>query len=135
MGRQNRPTILIVEDEPQIRRMIRAVLRAEGFNVIEAGNAEQAIELSRCHTAPIDLAVIDVVMPGMGGLDLASWFDPERPGMKVLYISGMASTVAVESLATGAPALLLRKPFSRTQLLERVGQLLPVDPSQGSPVS
>jgi two-component system, cell cycle sensor histidine kinase and response regulator CckA len=132
MGRPSRRTILVVEDEPQVRRMIRLVLRAEGFNVIEAGNAAQAIELSRCHAAPIDLAVIDVVMPGMCGLDLASWFDPERPGMKVLYISGMASTVAVESLATGAPALLLRKPFSRTQLLERVGQLLPADPVPSS---
>ena len=124
MGRRNRPTILVAEDDPQVRRLIRAILRDHGFSVLEAGSAEQAIALSHCHPAPIHLAIIDVVMPGMGGLDLASFLDPERPTMKVLYISGMAATVAVESLASGAPALLLRKPFSAAELIDRVNQLI-----------
>ena len=135
MSGAGRPTILVVEDEPQVRMMIRVVLRAEGFEVLEAASGAEAIQLSRNHTAPIDLAVIDVVMPGMGGMDLANWFDPERPGMKVLYISGMSSTVAVESLATGAPSLLLRKPFTRSQLLQRVKDLLSTGPgAEASPL-
>lgn len=125
MGRWRKPTILVVEDDPQVRKMVRAILRTNGFQVLEAGSAHQALALSRCHQAEIELAVIDVVMPGMGGLDLATSLDPERPNMKILYISGMASTVAVESLATSAPSLLLRKPFSPAQLLERVHSLLP----------
>jgi len=108
--------------------MMRSVLRQNGFNVVEAGNGEQALALSRCHAAEIDLAVIDVVMPVMGGLDLASELDPQRPAMKVLYISGMASTVAVESLASSAPELLLRKPFTPAEFLARVRRLLESEP-------
>ena len=123
-----RPTILLAEDDPQVRHMIRAVLLRNGFEVVEAGNGMQALALSRSHPADIDLAVIDVMMPGMGGLDLAVALDPQRPSMKVLYISGNTSTVAVESLASGAPELLLRKPFTPDELLQRVREALAPGP-------
>src|SRR5262245_8059109 len=117
-------TILVVEDEPAIRRMIRAVLQRAGFTVLEAANGSQALLVCRSHPAPIDLAVTYIVMPGMGGLDLASELDSMSCATKILYISGMETSVAVTSLTSSAPDLMLTKPFSPEELLERVHRLL-----------
>ena len=77
-------TILIVEDEPQVRRLIRGVLQQGGYAVLEAGSGPQAINLAREHGDSIDLALIDLGMPGMGGLDVANDLLPALPAMKVL---------------------------------------------------
>ncbi len=117
-------TILVVEDEAAVRKLIREVLREEGYQVLEADNGEQAISIFRAHDPPVDLAIIDIGLPGMGGLDVASVLDLTSGTVKVLYMSGMGGAVSVESLASGAPGLLLRKPFSPDQLLDRVRRLL-----------
>ncbi len=126
-------TILVVEDEPAVRRMIRAVLQRAGFTVLEASNGSQALVVCRSYPAAIDLTVIDIVMPGMGGLDLASELDSMARPTKILYISGMDTSVAVTSLASSAPDLMLKKPFSPEELVERVNRLLvPSDDSGAS---
>lgn len=117
-------TILIVEDELPIRKLLRSILQRAGFAVLEAGSGDQAVALSRNHLDPIDLAVIDLGMPGMSGLDVANWLQPQRPAMKILYISGMVDSVAVASLVKGAPQMIVRKPFSADQLLSRIGEIL-----------
>lgn len=122
-------TILVVEDEPQVRGMIRSILQRAGFSVLEAGGGAQAVALSQGISHPIDLAVIDLGMPGMGGFDLANWLIPERPSMKVLYISGMVDSVAVASLVEGAPHLIVRKPFTPEELVSRIGEILNSAPS------
>jgi CheY-like chemotaxis protein len=117
-------TILVVEDEPQVRRLIGALLRRNGFSVIEAGGGHQALAASRDYPGVIHLALIDVGMPGMGGLDVANDLLPGRPDMKVLYISGMVNSVAVNSLSEQAPHLVVRKPFSSKELLRRIADAL-----------
>jgi two-component system, cell cycle sensor histidine kinase and response regulator CckA len=116
----NGKTILLVEDEAPIRRMIRSVLRKEGFTVLEAASGDQAIIVSRTHADTIDLAVIDIGMPGMGGMDVANHLFSQRPTMKVLYMSGMVDSVAVAGLVKGAPSLIVQKPFTGAELLGRV---------------
>ena len=117
-------TILLVEDELQVRKMIRSLLQRVGFSVLEAASGAQAIELSHNHPGQIDLAVIDFGMPGMSGLDVANSILPQRPTMKVLYISGMVDSVAVASLVQGAPEMIVQKPFSAQELLGRIGEIL-----------
>jgi two-component system KDP operon response regulator KdpE len=127
MGRASHPTVLIVEDEAPVRRFIRAALRNGGYQVLEAATGEQALELARCCPA-IELAVIDLLMPGMGGMELATELDaPPYPAPKVLYISGMQGSLAVDCLESGAPGKFLRKPFSANELLKRVRGLLEVE--------
>lgn len=120
-----RKTILIVEDEPQVRRFIRGILERKGFSVLEAGSGKQALAVAESHPEEIDLALIDVGMPGMGGLDVANGLIPGRPTMKVLYISGLVDSVAVHSLSYGAPHLIVRKPFTPSELLQRIGEIMP----------
>jgi two-component system, cell cycle sensor histidine kinase and response regulator CckA len=120
----NGKIILLVEDEAQIRRMIRRVLQKVGFAVLEAASGDQAIGISRTHADTIDLAVIDIGMPGMGGMDVANYLFPQRPAMKVLYISGMVDSVAVAGLIRGAPDLIVQKPFTAAELLGRVRDML-----------
>jgi DNA-binding response OmpR family regulator len=104
--------------------MIRTILEKDGYTVLESGGGEEAVMVSRMHPHPIELAVIDVNMPGMGGMDLANCLLPQRPTMKVLYISGMVDSVAVTSLATAAPELVVRKPFTSADLTARVRAIL-----------
>jgi DNA-binding response OmpR family regulator len=114
----------VVEDDAAVRRLVRAMLRANGYQVLEASNGNQALALFRARGSNIDLAVIDIKMPGMCGLDLAGLLDPQRTVLPILYISGMARSVAVESIARSSPEQMLPKPFSEEQLLDRVRGLL-----------
>src|SRR5690242_3774881 len=81
-------TILLVEDETRVRKLIVDVLTARGYRVLEATRGEEALRLSRSHDGRIDLMVVDVVMPEISGPDLVRMIAPSRPGTHVLYISG-----------------------------------------------
>jgi len=117
-------TLLLAEDEPQVRALLGRALRERGYAVLAAADGETALALARRHEGPIDLLVTDVVMPRLGGRALASSMRALRPGMPVLYVSGHPEgpgfSQALEEPRTGYVA----KPFSAEELLRKVRELL-----------
>ena len=81
-------TILLAEDEPEVRAAIERMLKQGGYQVIAAGDGAQALALAGAHRGPIDLLISDVVMPRLGGAALARQLSAERPGLRVLFVSG-----------------------------------------------
>jgi len=116
-------TVLLVEDEPAVRRLARRILERSGYRVIEASDGVDALEVARRHRGPLDLLLSDVVMPRMSGGELARRLREERPGIAVLFVSGypQARGHAASSLEDDA---FLFKPFSGRVLLERVRDTL-----------
>ncbi len=117
-------TILLVEDEPPLRRRIRLALEGQGYRVIEALNAEHALVAAERHISDIDLLVTDVLLPDMNGFDLAYCLGGI---MKVLLVTGQA-----EGHASGRTGLwgtsFLRTPFRVDELLRRVRRVLDARP-------
>ena len=122
-------TILVVDDDAAIRRLISSTLKEAGFAVLDTGRAEQALSLILGRRAGIDLAVIDMAMPGMSGLDLAAEMEREHRDIKILFVSGYGNSIAMECIARQSPEHVLLKPFSPAALAGRVVRLL------GKPVS
>jgi hypothetical protein len=118
-------TILLVDDEPRVRSMIREVLEMGGYHVIEAGNAEEASQAETRVPGPIHLLLTDVMMPGLPGPDLARRLRPRRPRMKVIYMTAF-SLVDIEhqriELDPGVP--ILAKPFGVDALIKKVREVL-----------
>ena len=121
------PTVLVVDDTPQISYMVASVLKTEGFSVLTANNATDAIRLARNHPGGIDLLVSDVMMPGMDGPALVRELRSSVPDLPVILMSGVCQT---PELKTAGPVEFLEKPFSLAKLLGRVyiltGRLAPV---------
>jgi len=117
-------TILIVEDERSLRKLTRKTLSDAGHKVFEAGDASEALELSWKTKVGIDLLLTDVIMPGMSGKKLADIMVTERPGIGVLYMSGYADgEIATHGILEEGTAIL-RKPFTRDQLMRQVEDVL-----------
>ncbi|TAJ25897.1 MAG: PAS domain S-box protein [Nitrospirae bacterium] len=117
-------TILLVEDEGTIRTLAGKVLRSYGYDVLEAREADEALQISRQHGAPIHLLLTDVVMPGVSGRELVERLAPVRPEMKVLYMSGYTDDVIVHHGVSGAGTAFLQKPFTPDALVRRVREVL-----------
>ena len=118
-------TILLVEDEMPLRRLLFQVLTAAGHAVLEAANGEEALALGERRSQPIDLLLTDVVMPGMSGPELVGRLRSVRPNLPVLYMSGYdRDLIDQKTLETAAG--FLPKPFGPRALLEGVDQLLGV---------
>jgi CheY-like chemotaxis protein len=113
-------TILVAEDNDQVRRLACRILRTNGYLVLEAPGGERALQVAAQSPRKIDLLLSDVVMPGMGGLELAARLQRELPGLPVLHMSGYTSMPQ----ASAAPAELIEKPFTAAELLARVRSLL-----------
>ncbi|MBZ5698326.1 MAG: PAS domain S-box protein [Acidobacteriia bacterium] len=109
-------TVLLVEDERALRKLTRKMLQEMGLTVLEAENAFQAIEIAKRTETPIDLLLTDVIMPGMSGWALAEMLSPQRPEMRVLYMSGYPDGVIAKHGVTEAGISILRKPFTRDEL-------------------
>ena len=117
-------TVLLVEDEDGIRRLMHKFLERGGYQILEARNGEDAIAIANVCKEPIQVLVTDVAMTGMNGPDLAKRLAPQHPGMKVLFISGYRHhTLEHEGLWKDG-LNLLPKPFPATELLRRVQVLL-----------
>jgi DNA-binding response OmpR family regulator len=115
-------TVLLVDDEEGVRRLMHGCLKREGYQLLQAHDAEEAEEIAKSCPGPIHLLVTDVVMPGMSGLQLAERLKPLRPEMKTLFVSGCAND---ELAGAGLPpAQLLSKPFPALELAKRVRNLL-----------
>ncbi|MBK7860470.1 MAG: response regulator [Archangiaceae bacterium] len=116
-------TILLVEDEDLVRKLVRSLLERAGHRVLAARDAREALELARKHDGRIALVVSDVVMPGMNGPQLRDTFLEERPNTPFLFMSGHAQD-ALGDEAQRFSAVLLRKPFTPKELLARIGEML-----------
>jgi CheY-like chemotaxis protein len=117
-------TILLVEDQEGIRELTREFLEAGGYTVLEAREGSEALQIAERHQGTIDLLVTDIVMPKMGGCELARCLTARRPQMKTLYMSGYAEYAAAERGALDEKSVCLQKPFSRDTLLHKVREVL-----------
>jgi CheY-like chemotaxis protein len=126
--RNGRPTVLVVEDDACLLQLLVSMLASGGFDTVAAGRAAEGLSLVRQHCGAFDLAIIDMVMPGMSGLDLATDLEREYPNLKILYISGYVGSLAADALSRRTPDRVLLKPFTHQTLLERVRMLLEIAP-------
>jgi signal transduction histidine kinase/CheY-like chemotaxis protein len=122
--------VLLVDDEETIRTLVRAILEDEGYGVLEARNGREGLALCEATEGPIDLLLTDVMMPEIGGTELAESALKMRPGMGVLFMSGYADLTHRERL--GHPAMLLRKPFTAFELTRKVREVLDGNKAPGS---
>jgi signal transduction histidine kinase/CheY-like chemotaxis protein len=118
------PVVLVVEDEASVLRLVRRVLEGEGMVVLSAQDAEEALLLTSQHGGVIDLLLTDVVMPGQNGIELARRVEKERPGTRVLFMSGYADHAAVQRDIIDAGRPFLQKPFAPDRLVTRVKDVL-----------
>ncbi len=117
-------TILLVEDDEQIRTMSGVILRRQGYDVLEAESGAAAISLSRRFKPPIQLLVTDVVMPELSGRELALQLVSERPRMRVLYVSGHTDNAIAHHGVLEPGLAFLEKPITPLGLLRKVREVL-----------
>jgi CheY-like chemotaxis protein len=117
-------TILLVEDETRVRKLILDVLRSRGYNVLEATRGEDALRLARRHGGSIDMALVDVVMPEMSGPDLVKELEPLCPKLRVLYMSGYTDEAIMHHGIAESSVAFLQKPFLPDVLARRVREVL-----------
>ena len=123
-------TILLVEDEAQVRRLAARILVASGYHVLQASTAEEALSLLEGHKGPVDLLLTDVVLPKMNGRVLAERVRVDRPGLRILLTSGYSDDVVLRSQLLDHHVALLPKPFSRDSLLMKVRETLDSEPDK-----
>jgi len=117
-------TILVVEDEAQVRKLIRAILVGAGYRVLEAAGPLEALRQSELFNEEIQLLVTDVVMPTMSGRELADLLKRTRQQTKVLYLSGYTEDAIAQHGVLDSSITLLQKPVTPDVLLERVREIL-----------
>jgi two-component system, cell cycle sensor histidine kinase and response regulator CckA len=118
--------ILIVDDEVKIRALLRLGLMRHGFSVLEAGGGEEALRVSKTCEGPIHLLLVDVVMPGMSGVELAPQIMAVRPDMKVILMSGYRDDQIFLNAALNPNTPFFHKPFTMEALIHKIQELLAV---------
>lgn len=119
-----RATVLVLEDDEQVSRLICDHLVEAGYDVLLASDGLEAISIADHHDGPIGVAILDIVTPRGSGLDVGNEITLKRPATRILYISGLIDSVAVRCIVTGNPESLLAKPFTKEQLLQTIARLL-----------
>jgi CheY-like chemotaxis protein len=122
--RGGRETLLLVEDEDPVRNLAARALRRLGYQVLEARDGSAALELCAAHATPVDLLVSDVVMPRMGGVELATRIRDRWPGVPVVFVSGYTEDALTRAAALGIDADYVQKPFRLAVLGEAVRRAL-----------
>lgn len=116
-------TILLVDDNEQVKSALGAILGMRGYKVLQAENGPKALELAENYSGNIDLLVTDMVMPNMNGRELAEILSSQRPQLKVIYMSGFTEDFVLRQGVTKGTAFL-RKPASAADLLQKVREML-----------
>ena len=117
-------TILLVEDEEQLRKVVIELLKQIGYNVLSAANGKEAIGVAEAYSEDIHLLITDVLMPGIDGAELAKLLCGVRPGLKVIYISGYTDTCLAPEGVLPPGTVLVNKPFSVRALSAKIRELL-----------
>ena len=121
----NGETVLLVEDEPSVRRTVAQVLAEQGLNVLQAANGEEALRVAKMRKGEhIDLLLADVVMPCMGGIELAEHFMTSRPDTRVLLTSGYSDRGVLQDGALDPHTPFMQKPFLPMDLIRKVREVL-----------
>jgi CheY-like chemotaxis protein len=117
-------TILLVEDQPDVRKLLRSLLASLGYQVLEAADGNAALALVQQAAEPFQLMLTDLVMPGMNGLELAARLTALRPGIRILYISGYADRMPGIEDAPNFQENSIAKPFVAAELAAKVREVL-----------
>ncbi|HEY2898818.1 MAG TPA: response regulator [Gemmatimonadaceae bacterium] len=117
-------TILLVEDEVALRGLMRRILERGGYRVLEAEHGAAALAHCATHAGTIDLVVTDIVMPTMGGREMAERLRALRPNSRLLFVSGFSGDEAIRQGIDLADAAYLQKPFSPASLVAKIGEML-----------
>jgi PAS domain S-box-containing protein len=121
---RGRETILLVEDEASVRKLARNILASYGYAILEAANGQDALRVAADHQGPIDLLLSDVVMPHLGGPQLAKQLRAGRPDLKVLFMSGYADAGVLRQGGVETEHAFLQKPFTPAALAQTVRDIL-----------
>jgi nitrogen-specific signal transduction histidine kinase len=119
-----RTTILLIEDEAPVRRLLRSVLAGHGYTVLEAESGEEALSIASGHAGEIHLILSDVVMPGTGGPETVRALRQARPAAQVIFMSGHTDDSVVRHGLTDKGQYFLQKPFTAVALLKQVREVL-----------
>ncbi len=125
-----RETILVIEDEEALRELVVHILKSRGYNVLQAADGRSAISINRQYGSSIDLVLCDVIMPGMSGPDVIKQVRLDRPGLRVLYVTGYAESDLLDYGGTECTTRILLKPYSPDTLFRAVRQMLDEDVKQ-----
>jgi two-component system cell cycle sensor histidine kinase/response regulator CckA len=117
-------TVLVVEDEAPVRDLIREVLRLHGYQVVEAQDGEEALRRAEHHRGPIDLVILDVMIPGVAAPDVVRRLREARPAVRVLYMSGYTDDLIGQHGVLQVGRDFLQKPFSLDALTRKVREVL-----------
>ncbi len=123
MSDEQSPKVLVVDDEPEIRKLVTAMLARNGYRVLSADSGENALRLFKSNP-DTDLLLTDVVSPGMSGPMIADQISALKPDIKVLFMSGYDGTQVVQRYVIERGYSLLTKPFSMEQLESKVRAVL-----------
>jgi CheY-like chemotaxis protein len=117
-------TILLVEDEAKVRKVAKRILEEHGYKILDVGSGPQALELGGSYTGEIPLVITDVIMPGMGGKELAERLLASRPKIRVLFVSGYTDNIIAEHDISEKELNFLHKPFTIASLTAKVRKVL-----------
>lgn len=120
--------ILVLDDEPEVRKLVAIMLSSNGYKVLSAGNGESAIKAFKRSKRPVDLVLLDVVAPGLSGPMVADRLTELQPGLRVLYMSGYDGTNVVQRYVVDKGHALITKPFTERQLAKKVREVLSAEP-------
>ena len=117
-------TVLVVEDEYAVRRIVKIALESAGYRVIEARNGPEALDAVRLHAGAIDLVVTDVVMPEMSGRELVERIVKDHTAVRILYMSGYTDDAVMRHGIVESGVAFLQKPFTPLALAHKVREVL-----------
>jgi CheY-like chemotaxis protein len=123
-ARRTDRVVLVVDDEPDLRKSIEIILGRGGYAVLSAGSGDEATQLASAYDGTIDLLLTDVTMPGLSGPEMAERLRAQRPGLRVLFMSGFAQPLLTSKGTIGPDVTLVEKPFTRRSLLAKVAEVL-----------
>jgi len=127
MHKNEKTTILVVDDAPMVLGMIKRILSSRGYRLLLASNGAEALELAKKSDGEIDLLLTDVVMPGITGLDLAREFIKTYPKTEIMFMSGHVDPSVIRQHALFDKTTFFSKPFTPSRLVAKIRSILEPD--------